>query len=711
MSLRERLLEFMREKTYKPLTAEELAVSFRVKEMEGFVRLLRELEQAGAVILTRKNKYGLPEKMGLVVGRLQGHPKGFGFVISDRAGEPDTYISAENLNGAMHNDRVVARLARTVGDGAKPEGEVIRILERANRQVVGTFERSRHYGFVVPDDNRLGQDVFVPQAETGGANSKDKVVVEITRWPEKRRNPEGKVVEILGRRGTPGVDILSIVRKHQLPEEFPPAVLKEAERIPLGIKEEDPAGRRDLRGVRMVTIDGEDAKDLDDAVSIEVLPDGVFRLGVHIADVGYYVKEGSRLDKEAFKRGTSVYLVDRVIPMLPPRLSNGICSLNAGEDRLAMTCLMDVDDRGRVQRYEIFPSIIHVRERMTYDQVRGILVDRDPGLCRRYQPLVEDFQLMERLCQVLYRRRLERGAIDFQFPESKVKLDDRGKPVEIIKRTRSISEQIIEEFMLLANETVAAHMYNLEAPFIYRVHEEPGSDSLQQLNDFLHTLGYHVKNGSRAGIHPRAFQAVVNKVAGRPEEKVVSMVMLRSMKHARYDAACLGHFGLAAQYYTHFTSPIRRYPDLAIHRVIREMLEKGKLAPRRRAKLLELMPEYAEQSSIREKVAEEAERETVDLKKVEYLQRFVGQVFPGTVSGVVPFGMFVELENTVEGLVHVSTMTDDYYQYLEKQLTLLGQHTRKSYRIGDPVKVQVIRADVETRQVDFELAEENGKRV
>jgi len=697
----------MRNIAYKPLDGDELAKTLGVKDIEGFKLILAQLEKRGEVILTRKEKYGLPEKMGLVVGRLKRHADGFGFVLSDTEDTPDTYVSAENFNGAMHNDRVVIRpSAPFPRRAAKPEGEVIRILERANRTVVGTFERNRGYGFVTPDDPRIGQDIFIPVAENGKIKNNDKVVVEITRWPEKRRNPEGRILEVLGKLGTPGVDVLSIVRKYDLPETFTPAVMKETEKIPSEVTPKDLTGRRDLRHLQMVTIDGIDAQDLDDAVSIEALPDGQFRLGVHIADVAYYVKEGSKLDQEAFKRGTSVYLVDRAIPMLPPKLSNGICSLNAKADRLAMSVMMDVDNRGQLGRYDIFPSVINVKERMTYDAVRKILVDKDQELSDRYQDLKDDFYLMEKLCRILHKKRIERGAIDFEFPESKVRLNEEGKPLEIIKRARTISEQVIEEFMILANETLAAHIHEREVPFVYRVHLQPDQDNLEQLNEFLHTLGYHVKTDSQKRVHPKSYQAVLDKIAGRPEAKTVGMVMLRSMKHANYSDQPLGHFGLASADYCHFTSPIRRYPDLIVHRVLREILEKKPLSARRRAKLAELMPQYAEHSSLREKVAEEAERESVDMKKVEYMQDCLGEVYPGHVSGVMPFGLFVELDNTVEGLVHVSTMTDDYYQYHEKQLAMSGRHTGKTYRLGTPVTVQVARVDIDKRQINFEMVEE-----
>lgn len=700
---REQLLAFMREKAYKPLTALELVEALEIEDVKSFLQLLNELEQEGVIVLTKKHKYGLTEKMGLLAGRIQGHPKGFGFFIPDQVNHPDVFISPEDLNGAMHQDRVLVRLNKVPEVGAKPEGEVVRILSRANSTIVGTFERSKSYGFVVPDDKRFNMDVYISADDIGPAKNGDKVVVEITRWPEKRHNPEGRIIEVLGKTGAPGVDVLSIVRKYQLPEEFPEKVLREAEKLPDHVREEDLAGRRDLRGVKMVTIDGADAKDLDDAVSIGRLPNGNYRLGVHIADVGYYVHEGSLLDKEAYNRGTSVYLVDRVIPMLPKKLSNGICSLNAGVDRLAMTADMEVNRKGEVVKYDIYPSVIHVDERMTYENVYKILEEEDQKLIKRYQDFVDDFKIMKELAMILRKKRLDRGSIDFDFPESKVILDEKGKPVEIVPRPRTIAEMIIEEFMLCANETVAQHMYWLEAPFVYRVHEEPDLDDIIKLNEFLNTLGYHVKVSDE--IHPSAYQNVVSKVEGRPEELVVNTVLLRSMKHARYAAECLGHFGLSAKYYCHFTSPIRRYPDLVIHRVIREYLEKGIPSPKRKAQLERLMPDYAEQSSIREKAAEDAERESVDLKKVEYMERHLGETFEGVISSVTSFGFFVELDNSVEGLVRVSSLTDDYYQFVEKQLALLGQHTNKMYKIGDRVTVQVSRVNTLERQIDFELVE------
>lgn len=711
MLSQEGILEYMLQHSYKPMTAEELAAEMSLEAPEQLREILTIMEANGNVILNRKGRYGLPQKMNLSVGRLQGNAKGFAFLIPDDPQEQDIFIPKEDLNGAMHNDRVVARLYRHLEDGRRREGQIIRVLKRANEQIVGTFESSRNFGFVIPDDKRIGHDIFIPKEETMKAKDHEKVVVKITRWPEPRRNPEGTVVEVLGHKNAPGTDVLSIVRKYQLPEAFVPEVLNAADKISLEISDDEYADRKDLRELSMVTIDGEDAKDLDDAVSLEMLDNGNYYLGVHIADVGYYVKEGSLLDKEALKRATSVYLVDRVIPMLPPRLSNGICSLNANEDRLAMTCFMEINDEGAIVNYEITPSVIHVKERMTYTNVRKILEEADEELSGRYADYVGTFELMRELCLILRGKRLKRGAIDFDFPEAKVLLDDTGRPLEIVKRERSIAEMIIEEFMIAANETVSEHYYWLEAPFLYRVHEEPDLDDITELNDFLGAFGYYIKLNNRGEVTPRSFQRIVEKTKGQPEERAVHMTMLRSMKHARYAHEAIGHFGLAAGYYSHFTSPIRRYPDLAIHRIIREYIGKRSLSEERLRELKKLMITYADQSSVQERIAEDAERESVELKKVEYMKDTVGEVFTGFISGVKSFGFFVELPNTVEGLVHVSNLNDDYYLYDERHLMLIGEHTNKTFRIGDAVEVRVARVNVEERQIDFELITvgKNGK--
>jgi len=705
---KEDIIQYMQFNSYKPMTAEELGQNSDVSDQTLFLQILQEMEDQGQIVRNRKGRYGLPHKMNLCVGRIQAHIKGFAFLIPDDPKETDVFIKSDDLAGAMHNDRAIVQLYKHLEDGRKREGEVIRVLVRANNQVVGTYQSSRSFGFVVPDEKRLTGDIFIPKTERGGATEGDKVVVEITAWPSPHRNAEGRVKEVLGKKTDPGIDILSIVRKYQLPEEFPAPVIASSEKISLHISEEEYSKRRDLRDMPMVTIDGEDAKDLDDAVTLEVLSNGNYYLGVHIADVGYYVQEGSVLDKEALARGTSVYLVDRVIPMLPPRLSNGICSLNAGEDRLAMSCFMEINDKGEVVDHQITQSVIRVKERMTYTNVQLILEEKTPELMERYVSFIDIFQKMKELCLILQKKRLRRGAIDFNFPESKVVLDERGKPLKIIKRARNIAEMIIEEFMIAANETVSGHYNWLETPFLYRIHESPDLDDLADLNEFIGAFGYQVKINGKGEVNPRSFQLIVQKAKGRPEEKAVNMTMLRSMKHARYSPVVLGHFGLASKYYSHFTSPIRRYPDLAIHRVIREVMAgKETITGERQKKLQRLMTAYAEQSSLRERVAEDAERESVDLKKLEYMQQFVGDVFTGHISGVISYGFFVELSNSVEGMVHVSTLNDDYYRFVEKQLMLIGENTRRVFRIGDEVKVVVTRINIEEQNIDFEL-EENG---
>ncbi|UOF91248.1 ribonuclease R [Fodinisporobacter ferrooxydans] len=704
MITEEQVLEFMREQAYKPLTVQELEEVLEVvsaDELRQFMKLLNQMEERGQVIRTRTDRYGIPERMNLVVGKLQAKSKGFGFVISDEPNQPDLYVSASDMNGAMHGDRVMARIQKQTS-GPRLEGEIIRIIERGTSQIVGTLTKYPKYGFVTPDDRRFGNDIFISEEDLNDAEDGQKVVVDITKYSNGVKNSQGQIVEILGNPNDPGVDILSVIRKYGLPEAFPPEVLAAAEKIPTEIAEEEIRGRRDLRNRRMVTIDGEDAKDLDDAVSVERLPNGNYLLGVHIADVGYYVQEGSVLDKEAYRRGCSVYLVDRVIPMLPHRLSNGICSLNPQVDRLTLTCDMEFTPDLDMVRHDIYPSVIKTNERMTYTNVRKILIDQDSELIERYEELVDDFRMMQDLAMKLRNRRMNRGAVDFDFQETKIIVNEEGKPVEIKKRERSIAEQIIEEFMLAANETVAEHFYWLQVPFLYRIHEDPDMEKMINFNEFIHNFGYHLKGiGNR--IHPRSLQEILDKVKDTPEERIISTVMLRSLRQAKYAAESARHFGLSAEYYTHFTSPIRRYPDLVIHRIIREMVLHGRLGEKRHQYLSEHMADIAKQSSERERLAVEAERETDNLKKVEFMLDKIGEEFDGIISGVTAFGMFVELENSIEGLVHVSYLNDDYYNYHEKQYALVGERTGNIYRIGDAVRIRVIGASKETITIDFEL--------
>jgi len=703
--VKERIAKFIREKAYKPMTFEELSTALGVAEKQH-VQLRKTLEQmevAGEVVKTRLERYGAPERMNLAVGRLQGHPKGFGFLVQDDPEEDDIFIGRESLNGAWHGDRIMVRLSPPARTGGRVEGEVIRILQRATTRVVGTFESAKHAGYVTPDDRRIADDIFIPRGATNGAKSGEKVVVQVVHYPEARRNAEGKIVERIGMKGAVGVDIVSVIRKFGLPEVFPPRVLAEAEPIPDTVTEqairED--GRRDLRNWTIVTIDGEDAKDLDDAVNVERIRDGYWRLGVHIADVSYYVQEGSALDREAYARATSVYLADRVVPMLPPKLSNGICSLNPQVDRLTLSCVMEIDSHGKVHKYEIFPSVIKTAARMTYTKVNEILAGDDDALSA-YRPLVPMFREMLALMEVLRGRRMRRGALDFDLPEAKVKLNQNGWPVEIRRVDRGIAERIIEEFMLAANETVAEHCHKQGVPFMYRVHGEPAADRLAGLRDFLALFGYTLRIPLDGGVPAKLLQTITDWVKGRPEENLISQVLLRTMRQAVYSAENFGHFGLAADYYCHFTSPIRRYPDLVVHRVLRAMVAGG-LNAKVRGKWERWMPEAAQHSSDRERVAVEAERETIDLKKSEYMSERIGETFQGLISGVGPFGFFVQLPNTVEGLVHISSLTDDYYHFHENYYALIGERTRRRFRLGDPVVVRVGRVDVDNRQIDFML--------
>lgn len=706
LTIKERIVEFMRELAYNPMLEEELADALKIlkKDQKRFSTILEEMITEGLIIKTRKKRYGVPERMGLIVGRLQGNAKGFGFVISDHEEVADVFIAANLMNGAMHNDRVIARINTLNTNSKRAEGEIIRILERANIEVVGTYEDSRNFGFVVPDDPRINADIYISKSESMKAKDGQKVVCEITRWPEARRNPEGKVIEILGYKDDGETNILAIIRKHKLDLEFPKSVMNETEAIPEEIAEEEIARRVDLRDLRMVTIDGADAKDLDDAVSIDKLPNGNYKLGVHIADVSHYVKDGTELDKEAVKRGTSVYLVDRVIPMLPQKLSNGVCSLNPKINRLSLSVMMEIDKSGKVVNHEVMESVININERMIYEDVSDILEKDDEALKNKYKGLIDDFKLMEELSLVLRRKRETRGAIDFDFPEAKVILDKAGKPVEIKKYDRRIANRIIEEFMLVCNETVAEHFYWLNVPFVYRVHEDPSIEKMEEFNKFIHNFGYHLK-GLDTEVHPKALQELLKKIEGTKEEVVINTLMLRSLRKARYAPSNLGHFGLAAEYYSHFTSPIRRYPDLIIHRIIKAVISNNANNAWLK-KMNASIGYFADQSSIRERAAEEAERETVDLKKAEYMASRVGEVFEGIISSITSFGMFVELDNTIEGLIRLSSLEDDYYNFDSQHHTLTGERKRRIFRIGDIVKIQVSKVNVQMREIDFMLVED-----
>jgi ribonuclease R len=705
----EKLLHYMKDEAYKPLTVQELEAAFGIQDsndFKEFVKALVQMEEKGLVVRTRANRYGLPEKMNLVRGKLTGHAKGFAFVVPEEPGMDDIFIPPTETNNAMHGDTVLVRVS-SESSGQRREGTIIRIIERGIQQIVGTYVESKNFGFVIPDDKKFARDIFIPKAASKGAVEGHKVVVKLTSYPEGRKSAEGEVITILGHKNDPGVDILSIIHKHGLPMEFPDEVLKQASEVPDTIDESELANRRDLRNETIVTIDGADAKDLDDAVTVTKLENGNYKLGVHIADVSYYVKEGTPIDREAADRGTSVYLVDRVIPMIPHRLSNGICSLNPKVDRLVLSCEMEISSDGHVVSHEIFQSVIKTTERMTYHDVNKILVDKDEETRARYEGLVPMFELMEELAAILRNKRMTRGAIDFDFKESKVLVDEEGKPTDVVLRERSVAERLIEEFMLAANETVAEHFHWMDVPFIYRIHEDPKEDKLRKFFEFITNFGYIVK-GTANSVHPRALQEIIEEVQGKPEEMVVSTVMLRSMQQAKYDTESLGHFGLSTQFYTHFTSPIRRYPDTIVHRLIRTYLIEGKLDEATREKWNAQLPEIAQHSSKMERRAVDAERDTDELKKAEYMEDKIGEEYDGIISSVTNFGMFVELPNTIEGLVHVSYMTDDYYRFDERHYAMIGERTGNVFRIGDEITVRVVKVNKEEHSIDFEIVGMKG---
>ena len=709
MGIKQTLVSFMKEPAYKPMGIEDLVSIFDIKpnEYNAFKKTLRVMEREGLIVRTKKEKYMIEEpefsREDLVIGKLQAHAKGFGFLIPDEEGQKDVFIPSNCMNGAINGDKIAVKVTREDTNTKKREGEVVEVIERNTSQVVGVYEDSRNFGFVISEDTRISRDIYIPKRDRNGAKDGDVVMVKITKWPEGQRKPEGVVTEVLGRKGDRGIDILMIIKKLGLPEEFSEKVLRFADGISEEIDEEEYKGRRDLRDLRMVTIDGEDAKDLDDAVSIEKLENGNYRLGVHIADVTHYVKENNPLDKEALKRATSVYLIDRVIPMLPRKLSNGICSLNPKVDRLTLSCFMEIDSKGKIVNHEITESVIKTNERMTYTDVTKILKDNDEELIKKYDYLYEDFKMMEELCNILRAKRTRRGAIDFEIAEAKIILNELGKPIEIKPYEREIANRMIEEFMLAANETVAEHMFWTHLPFVYRIHENPDEEKLAKFKEFIYNLGYTIHWTEE--IRPKSFQEILEKVKGKNEETVVSTLLLRSMMQARYAPECAGHFGLAAQYYCHFTSPIRRYPDLQIHRIIKEHLH-GKIDEKRTNKLKNIVGFAAKQSSEMERKAQDAEREVDDLKKAEYMKDKIGEEFEGIISSVTSFGLFVELPSTIEGLVHITDLDDDYYIFNESHLSLIGERTKKIYKLGDKVKVECINVDIENREIFFRITED-----
>lgn len=692
------LLKLFEDPAYVPMKIKELALLLQVQreQRDDLKEVLDLLLSEGKIGISKKGKYGKSE-IGSVSGIFFGHPKGFGFVTVE--GRPqDLFIPEEKTGEALHGDTVLVAVETEAENSKRAEGRVLKVLEHANKEIIGFYQKNKNFGFVIPDNQKLAKDIFIPQGKDMGAVTGHKVVVRVTDFGGPDKKPEGVITEILGHVNDPGIDILSIVRAYGLPEDFSREVMEQTASVPDQVSEEEKQDRLDLREFLTVTIDGEDAKDLDDAISISK-EGGIYTLGVHIADVTNYVTENSPLDREALKRGTSVYLVDRVIPMLPHKLSNGICSLNQGEDRLALSCIMEIDENGNVNGHRIAETVIRVDRRMTYTIVNEVITDRREDVMEEYREFVPMFDLMKELADLLRENRKKRGSIDFDFPETKVLLDEKGKPVEIKPYERNAATKIIEDFMLIANETVAEDYFWQELPFLYRTHDNPDPEKMKSLATLINNFGYSIRfhNGE---VYPKEVQKLLANAEDTPEEALISRLALRSMKRAQYTAANTGHFGLAAKYYTHFTSPIRRYPDLQIHRIIKENL-RGGLGENRISYYEKILMEVSVQSSALERRADEAERETIKLKKCEYMSRYIGEEFDGVISGVTGWGLYVELPNTVEGMVHVNQLQDDYYHFDEEHYELVGETTNKTYKLGQPIRVLVAGTDKLLRTIDF----------
>ncbi len=698
------ILKFMSREDYVPMKAKEIAGIFMVpkNKYNNFKSILDKLEKEYKIQKNRKNKYSIIDENKYIKGTYRGNEKGYGFVIPENEEMEDIFIPRGNNNNALNDDIVVAEIVKESEDGKRKEGKIVSIVKHEKDKIVGLFVKSRNFGFVIPDDKKFGGDIFISKSNFAKAKNNQKVVVKLTKYPEKNKKAEGKIIEIIGGIDEAGVDMLSLVKEYDLPYEFPQGVIEEAKSKGNKVDKKDIPNRIDLRDKKIFTIDGEDAKDLDDAVRVYKNDDGNYMLDVHIADVSYYVTENSLLDKEAIIRGTSIYMLDRVIPMLPKELSNGICSLNAGEDRFTLSCTMEIDKEGNIISSDIYKAVIKVTERMNYKDVQKIIDGSDEKVLEKYKNYIQDFKLMEELAKILKNKRLERGYLNLDLPESKVVLDNNGHAVDIKKYELYFSNEIIEQFMLSANETIAERFYWLEAPFIYRVHEEPDIDKVKELNKFLYNFGYKI-NKSGDKVYPKEFAKVLDSVKGKTEERVVSNLVLRTLKVARYESENDGHFGIASKYYCHFTSPIRRYPDLFIHRIISKYLENNyELSEKQKEKYEKQAEQYAKTSSDREKIATKVERDSIDIKMAEYMQDRIGEEYEGMVSSVTSFGIFVELDNTVEGLIRFENLGDEYFEYDEEHKQLTGEKTGITYKIGDRVKIKVINANKETRQIDFE---------
>lgn len=734
---KDKILDFMNDKQYVPMKAKEIANILNVpkKEYEDFKVLLNQLEEENKIEKNRKSKYKLIDTSKFLTGIFRGNQKGFGFVKIEDSDE-EIYISEHNTKNALNGDKVFVEIIDTSVDNLHREGKIVKILKHEKDTIVGLFQKSKNFAFVVPDDKKLGTDIFISKKNFGKARNNHKVLVKILKYPERGKNAEGKVIEVIGNVNEAGVDMLSLIKEYNLPYKFPEPVIEEAKKINERISKKDIPNRLDLRNEEIFTIDGEDAKDLDDAIYVKKLSGGKYELGVHIADVSYYVTEGSKLDKEAILRGTSIYMMDRVIPMLPRELSNGICSLNQGEDRYTISVIMEINKDGKVISSDIKKSIINVTRRMNYKDVtklleyadkttffkdesivkekKGInsveksindklknLNEEDKAIIKKYERFIPHFVRMRELAEILMQKRKKDGSLDLDIPESKIILNEEGIAIDVKKYELTISNSIIEQFMLIANETVAEKFYWLEAPFIYRVHEVPDIEKIEELNKFLYNFGYKIK-GNKDNIHPKAFAEVLENIKGKPEERVVSNLILRTLKVARYESENKGHFGIASKYYCHFTSPIRRYPDLFIHRVISKYLEKDyNVSDEVKEKYHIQSIEYSDSSSERERVAQKVERDSIDIKKAEYMQDKIGNEYEGIVSNITSFGVFVELENTVEGLIRFENLGDEYFIYDEEHKHLIGEHTNEVIKIGDIMKIRVIEADKELRRISF----------
>lgn len=722
------ILDFMKEDIYVPMKAKELAAVLSVPKTEynNFLEVLNKLEENYKIQKNRKSKYHLVQEGKYISGIFRGNEKGFGFVKIENE-EDEIYIAKNNTKGALNEDKVLIEIIEDKEQKGHREGKVVKILSRNKDTLVGVFTKNQNFGFVIPDDRKFGTDIFISKKNMGKARTNAKVLVQILKYPEKGKNAEGKIIEVLGNVNEAGVDMLSLIKEYDLPYTFPDKVIEEAKSIKEEISPKELENRLDLRDQEIFTIDGEDAKDLDDAVQVKKLENGNYELGVHIADVSHYVTPNTNLDKEAIIRGTSIYMLDRVIPMLPRELSNGICSLNEGKDRLTLSVIMEIDKQGNVVSSDIRKSVIKVTRRMSYTDVAILLglnkeekteriedvdeaknkikaLEKELEVVKKYKPFIEHFKRMEELAHILKDRRNKQGSLNLDLPESKIVLDENGYAIDVKKYQLSFANEIIEQFMLTANETVAERFYWLEAPFIYRVHEEPDEEKIDELNKFLFNFKYKIKY-SKDNIHPKAFAEVLEKIVGTDEERVISTLILRTLKVARYESQNKGHFGIASNYYCHFTSPIRRYPDLLIHRVISHYIDKNyNVEDEWKQEYLQKAVNYSESSSEREKIAQKVERDSVDIKKAEFMQDKIGEEFEGIVSSITSFGMFVELENTVEGLIRFEDLGDEYFIYDENRKTLTGERTKKTYKIGDKVKIKVKNANKILRQIDFEIA-------